>query len=190
MECNKNRGGKPRLWDLIEETEYADCRVFAVHKKRYQLPHKQREGEYYVIDGADWVNVVGITANMELILINQFRAGIDSLSLEVPGGMMEAGEDPIEAGIREFREETGYSSDKVRLLGWTHPNPAIQSNRCFVVLAEGVEQTHPTDWDEDEEIETLLQPLKSLDERIAEGEITHALTHVALAFARKHGAIR
>lgn len=178
----------PRLWELKSVDTFAECRVFSILKKRYGHPNG-REGDYYVIKGEDWVNVVGLTKGGEILLVRQFRCGTDSLSLEVPGGVMEAGEDPMVAGMREMREETGFTSEKVSLLGWTHPNPAIQKNRCFIVLAEDIEQTHDTEWDADEDLRSILAPISELDTFIASGEMTHALTHVALAFARQQGKL-
>jgi len=178
----------PRLWELKSVDTFAECRVFSILKKRYSHPNGN-EGDYFVIQGHDWVTVVGLSSREELLLVKQFRCGTDCLSLEVPGGVMEAGEDPMVAGMRELREETGFTSDKVSLLGWTHPNPAIQKNRCYIVLAEDIELTHATEWDHDEDLRSMLVPLSSLDDLLASGEMTHALTHVALAFARQKGKI-
>lgn len=178
----------PRPWELKSVDTYAECQIFSILSKRYGHPNG-REGDYYVIQCNDWVNVVGLSSQGEILLVRQFRCGTDCLSLEVPGGVMEAGEDPVTAGMREMREETGFTSEKVSLLGWTHPNPAIQKNRCFVVLAEDIEQTHDTEWDTDEDLRSMLVPVSELETFISSGEMTHALTHVALAFARRQGKI-
>ena len=93
-----------------------------------------------------------VTPDGRIVLVRQFRFGIDDFSLEIPGGVVEPGEDPVAAGTRELREETGFGGPRARLLASVHPNPAIQRNRCHLVLVEGVECGESLDWDEDEEI--------------------------------------
>src|SRR5664279_4692538 len=101
----------------------------------------------------DWVNVLALTPDHRLVLVRQFRFGVDAFSLEIPGGVMEPDEDPVAAGLRELREETGFTGRGARLLGSVHPNPAIQSNRCHIVLVEEAVRTEALEWDADEEIE-------------------------------------
>jgi 8-oxo-dGTP pyrophosphatase MutT (NUDIX family) len=133
-----------------------------------------------VIEAPDWVNVLALTPEHELVLVRQFRFGIDNLSLEIPGGMIEPGEDPLAAGLRELREETGYAGARVRSLGSVHPNPAMQNNRCHFVCVEEARRTDGTDWDEDEEIEILTQPVEEVYALARSGGITHALVLDAL----------
>ena len=104
---------------------------------QYRHPVRGTEKEFIVAHAPDWVNVVAVTPEGKIVLVRQFRFGSNALSLEVPGGVMEEGEDPIAAGVRELSEETGYGGGKARLLGSVHPNPAIQDNRCHFVLVEG-----------------------------------------------------
>lgn len=167
-------------WDELDHSVVADCRIFDVVSKRFRHPARETESDFYVIRTRDWVNIVPITADYRMILVNQFRFGIKRNSWEIPGGVMESGEDPIAAGLRELREETGYTAPKATLLGSIRPNPAIQSNTCHIALAEKVEKTAELDWDEHEEIETKAFPIEEVYAMAQRGEIFHSLVLNAL----------
>lgn len=170
---------EPEKW-VKEDTElHADCRVFRILKSKFSCPARNREGDFFILDAPDWVTVVAITPNDELVTVNQFRYGIEALSLEVPAGMVEPGEDPLNTGVRELHEETGYTGTDPELLGWVYPNPAIQNNKCYVVAIKGAELTTPVDWDEHEEIQTRLIPLKNIPSMLANGEFPHSLSRCA-----------
>ena len=93
---------------------------------------------------------------------------------------MEPGEDPVAAGLRELREETGYAGTSAVLLGAVHPNPAIQSNRCHFVLVDGAVRSHELEWDADEEIRVLTEPVARVFELAHAGKIFHGLVLNAL----------
>jgi len=128
-----------------------------------------------VIAAPDWVNVIALTPDGRLVLVRQFRFGSDDFSLEIPGGVVEAGEMPVAAGVRELREETGFAGERARLLASIHPNPAIQQNRCHLVLVEEVRRQAATSWDADEEIEVLTAPVSEVLDWARTGRITHSL---------------
>ena len=116
------------------------------------------------------------------MLVKQFRFGIDDFSLEIPGGMMEPGEDAVTTGLRELREETGFAGASARLLGSVHPNPAIQSNRCHFVLVEQAVASSKQEWDTDEEIAVTTLPVDEVLGLARSGTITHGLVLDALFF--------
>jgi ADP-ribose pyrophosphatase len=173
-------GGRPAAWETLSRTQEANCRIFSVIRKRCRHPVRQREADFYVLESTDWVNIVAVTRDRRMILVEQFRYGTEALSLEVPGGVMDLGEDPIEAAERELSEETGFVGKRSRLLGSVRPNPAIQSNQCHIVLIEEAEQLVPTDWDENEELALTLPTVEEVYQMAFTGRITHALTLNAL----------
>lgn len=179
----------PAHWELRGERIIARTRVFDLCGLTYRHPKRGTEREFISLKAPDWVNVVALTESRELILVRQFRYGINALSLEVPGGVMEPGEDPVAAGLRELAEETGYEGGSARLLGSLHPNPAIMGNRCHVVLAEGVARTRAHDWDADEELELSLAPLERALAWVADGTITHSLSVCALMLHLGHRGV-
>jgi 8-oxo-dGTP pyrophosphatase MutT (NUDIX family) len=146
----------------------------------FRHPVRGTQREFVTLNAHDWVNVVALTTEDRVVLVRQFRFGINDLSLEVPGGVIEAGEDPIAAGVRELAEETGYIGGSARLLGSVHPNPAIQNNRCHIVLVEGVSCRQQLDWDADEELEVSTVPIEEALRLACKGGITHSLSICAL----------
>lgn len=158
--------------------------VFRVQQLAYEpaLPH-----DIFVVEHADWCNVLAETEAGELVLVWQYRFGTDALSLEVPGGIIEPGEEPAVAARRELLEETGYEADTVELVSVVEPNPALQGNRCFTFLARGVRPTGQTAFDDLEDLETVLVPASEIATLLDDRVITHALAVVALeTYLRKH----
>jgi ADP-ribose pyrophosphatase len=170
-----NPSASPARWKKLGETTRVQTRVLDLLSARYHHPVRAVERDFVVIGAPDWCNVIALTPDGRLVLVRQFRFGIDDFSLEIPGGMLDAGEDPVAAAQRELREETGYVGTTARLLASVHPNPAIQNNRCHFVLVEGAELRAPLGWDHDEEIEVSTAPVDDVLAWARSGRITHSL---------------
>lgn len=176
----------PSRWERLGHTIHAQTRIFDVLHARYRHPVRGTERDFVVVQAPDWVNVIALTPDAHLVLVQQFRYGIDGFSLEIPGGVIDAGEDPVAAGLRELREETGFSGGPAKLLGSVHPNPAIQSNRCHFVFVEAAVRAHELEWDADEEIQILTKPVEEVLALAHGGGITHALVIDALFMFERH----
>lgn len=137
----------------------------------------------------DWVNLVPITDQGEVVLVRQHRHGIDAPTLEIPGGAIDPGEDASEAGIRELREETGFGGGRLVDLGWVHVNPAIQSNRTFLFALVGVRRVGDPEPDPTEEISVETVPGGQVAEMLADGRIRHSLAVVGLQRALLSGLL-
>jgi 8-oxo-dGTP pyrophosphatase MutT (NUDIX family) len=170
----------PQRWQKLRTEPHATTRIFDVTRAIYRHPHRSKEQDFFVINAPDWVNVVALTPEHRLVLVRQFRYGINEFSVEIPGGVMDAGEDAVTAGLRELREETGYVGTGARLLGSVHPNPAMQSNRCHLVLVEQARPAADLDWDPDEEFEIMTRPVEEVYALAQSGGITHAMVLDAL----------
>ena len=141
--------------------------------------HPARGGEFIVVDTPDWVNVIALTPEGEVVLVEQHRHGTGELTLEIPGGMVDPGEDFEEAGSRELLEETGYAGDPPERIGLVHPNPAIQRNRCATLLVRNARFVQAPEPDETEELRVRTVPLAGIAGLIQGGVITHALVVAA-----------
>jgi ADP-ribose pyrophosphatase len=182
----KSPQSHPSRWQRLGHATQATTAVFELLKARFRHPIRGTEREFVVVNAPDWVNVVALTPDYRIVLVRQFRFGIDGFSLEIPGGVIEAGEDPVVAGLRELREETGYAGGVARLLGTVHPNPAIQSNRCHFVFVEGAAPSHSLEWDPDEEIQVSTQPVDEVLALARSGGIVHGLVLDALMLFEPH----
>lgn len=167
-------------WILEEEEEILATPVFSLHRRRRRSAQSPRKrGDFYVMDCPDWVNVIALTEDDEVVLVQQYRQGIDDVTLEIPGGMLDPGEDPLAAGRRELREETGYSAGEGAVIGTIDPNPALQSNRCHTVLFWGVRPDGFQSMDPHEEIAVRRVALDRVPGLIRDGRISHALVVAA-----------
>ncbi|MGB0409221.1 MAG: NUDIX hydrolase [Opitutales bacterium] len=173
----------PARWDIVGDDLLQACRVWDLRVRRYRHPKTGKEGDFYYIDSRDWAVVVARTVDGEIVLVRQFRWGSDALSWELPGGIVDEGEDPVEAGLRELKEETGYVAASGRLIGCCRPNPAILNNYCKIIFAEGCRLSEEgADWDEHEEIEVCSVPEADVMEWARDGKIEHALALNGLLF--------
>lgn len=136
--------------------------------------------EALVLEAPLWVNVVPRLTDGRVVLVRQWRFGIGAPTLEIPGGMVEPGENPAAAAARELLEETGYRAARIAPLGEVEPNPAFLANRCLTFLATGLERVGAPEGDGEEELEVVLERLEDLPARVAAGEIRHALVVAAL----------
>lgn len=172
----------PPPWKLVRERHVRDYRIFRTRTLDVADPRDGREYVRTVIDAPDWINVVPVTAAEELVLIRQFRFGVWANTLEIPGGMVDPGEDAATAARRELEEETGFVPAQLAPLGVSHPNPAILGNRLHTFLATGCVQVHEGKQEGSEDIRVELVPRGQVRELVRSGQITHSLVLAALLY--------
>jgi ADP-ribose pyrophosphatase len=173
--------GVPSLgrWETLEASPVDDYRIFGVQRMQRRSPRTGAPGTYQVLRMPSWANVVALTPEGEVVLVEQYRHGTDAVTFEIPGGCIEAGEDAARGAARELREETGYVGSDPILLGTVHPNPAIQDNVCTIWLIREARCTAPLELDPGEHIEVHTVSRHEIGQMLRDGRITHALVVAA-----------
>ncbi len=172
---------RPRPWTRHASEPGPDLMIC---RARFDTLENPRTGEHLrrvVLETPSWVNVVALTPAHELVVVRQFRFGTATVTTEIPGGVVDPGEEPLEAGRRELREECGYSAERWSLLGAVQPNPAFHDNLCHHFLAQDARPTHDQELDRGEDIRVATLPLAEVPALIRSGEIRHSLVICALA---------
>ena len=165
-----------RPWTVEEERSLLKTPIFEIMGVRSRSSLlEEKVGNFAVARCPDWGNVIALTDRDEVVLVEQHRHGVCDITVEIPGGMVDPGEDFVAAGMRELAEETGYTGLGAELIGVVTPNPAFQTNRCGTVLVRGVERTRDPDLDPMEEIRVQTVPLSEMSEAIRSGKVHHAL---------------
>jgi ADP-ribose pyrophosphatase len=162
-------------WIHEQRELVADMGVFQLHRLRAQSPRTGHYRSFSVLNAGDWVNVLALTAAADVVLVRQFRHGTGDFTLEIPGGMVDPGETPAQAALRELREESGYAGDEPVPLGVVTPNPALFNNRCHTYLVENCRRRYALEQDHGEDIEVITRPLRDIPGIIRAGGIHHAL---------------
>lgn len=155
-----------RILDLCEATEIS--------------PYTNKEHNFVFVDSPDWVNLIPVTERDEIVMIRQYRHGCQGVTLEIPGGMVDAGEIPVAAAIRECEEETGYLATEAHSLGVLNPNPALFNNALHTYYARVEKSAANSHCSETEVIEVELVALDSIESLLLDGSIDHALVCATL----------
>ena len=172
---------QPKPWKRIKSKSGPDLKLFQVRWDSLKNPRTDKVLERLVLETNDWVNVVPITSDNHIVMVNQYRFGLSKITSEIPGGLIDDGEDSKSAAIRELAEETGYTGGEWISLGSVEPNPAFHTNRCHHWLALGVERTLDPVLDPGEDIEVETLSFSDIRESIISGRIGHVLALSALS---------
>lgn len=176
-------------WKVLKSVELLKAGFFRLRSEQCQLPDGRVMPNYYVLDFADWVNVVPVTTDGQMILVEQYRHGAGLDFLELPGGSLDShGEDPRLAGARELREETGFESSELIDCGPHYPNPALQSNRMHTFLALNCRLVGSPQLDPFEDLHVRLMPVREAVSRLEKGEFLHSI--IAASFMRALPGLR
>jgi 8-oxo-dGTP pyrophosphatase MutT (NUDIX family) len=169
------------LWDRQGGEIVYDAGIFRVRKDQYRLRGRPAGHPFHILEARNWVNTVPVTPEDEVVLVRQYRHGIQEDCLEIPGGVMDSTDaEPVDAAVRELFEETGYRGDEPRSLGSVSSNPAILTNRTFSYWIPNVRLDGEPEPDEHEALVVETHRVDQILPLIEEGRIHHALSVVAL----------
>lgn len=156
--------------------------LFCIRKNRCRSPRTGQEHAFYVIDFPDWVQIIPITPDNQVVMVRQYRHGCARIFLELPGGLIDTDDkSPEESARRELLEETGYRAEELILLTRTFPQPAVLNHMGLTYLARGATRLAEINLDAAEDIEVCLVGLQRIPDMIRRGEINHGQTVMALS---------
>lgn len=172
-------------WELKEAKSLARFGVYEVLREVRMNPRDGREHSFCVQLSRDWATVVPVTSSGHVVLVRQFRPGSGEVTWEFPGGVVETGEDPADAVVRELEEESGFRAGKVVRLGSFRPNPALIRNSLHVFLAADCQESGARHFDDSEDLDTFVADVAEVDQMVQDGRIDHALMVAAWLTARR-----
>lgn len=166
-----------KKWKVLESTEIAKNPHFRLRSDRCELPDGRVIPNYYVMEHSDWVNVIPVTHDGKIVLINQYRHAAGEVCIEIPAGAVDPEDqgDHKKAALRELEEETGYVADDIRLVAKHRPNPAVQNNYMYTYVALGCVKEKEQKLDPYEDIEVITRTLPETLELVFDGKVTHSL---------------
>ena len=165
-----------KKWKTVNSEFIGNYKVFDLFLKKRENPKTGKTSDFTTLIANDWINIIPITVNKEVVLVEQYRHGTDEISLEIPAGIMEENENPRKAAERECAEETGFiGKSEAIFLGKCRSNPAFLNNYCYHFLWLDCELIQEQNLDENEDIRVVRVPLSEIKNYISENKIDHSL---------------
>lgn len=175
-------GGRVEPWERLSTRHVAEFEMFKVREDRSRSPEDGKEQTFHVAESPGGVVVLAVADDGRLVMVEQYRHGTRRITLELPSGVAEDGEEPADAAARELREETGYEGEDAEIIGRIDLNPSWQRTLVPVALVRGARRSGEKELDETEDTRVRLVSPDELRRRIVAGEVETGTTIAALAF--------
>lgn len=170
-------------WKVLESEYLFNEPWLTVRKEKCELPDGRLMPAYYVLEYPTWVTAFALTKDEKVVMVKQYRHGLNVISTELPGGVVDKGETPEMAIARELKEETGFVFESYEYLGKISANPATTNNYMYIFLARGGEKVSEQNLDDTEDVEVLIHSIDEVKQLIKENSIVQALHTAAIFYA-------
>jgi 8-oxo-dGTP pyrophosphatase MutT (NUDIX family) len=177
-------------WQVLARKTLVSKHWLSVHEEHVRLSNGHEIEEFHLIEGPSWAAVLSVTEDDRVVLVRQYRHGIAGASLELPAGVLEPGEAPLEAARRELLEETGYAAERWQPIATFATEPSRHTVRAHFFFAAGARANGPQTGDLGEDIEVVLVPRTGLLELVENGQIAHGVHVGAILLAERRGLLR
>lgn len=147
-----------------------------------EMPNGTIVDDYYVLEYGSWVNAIAITEENKVLMVSQYRHAADIVSLEIPGGVVDEGETPLQALRRELLEETGYQFDDFEPLCKVCSNPSTANNFVYSYLARGGKKVQEQHLDDHEELIVHEYTTEEVKQFLLDNKILQAMHCTALFY--------
>ena len=161
-------------WSILNSNYLIKCKWLTVRKDHVRLPSGMEMDDFYIIESNDWVNVIALTDDNNILLERQYRHGLARICVELPAGSVDDGETPLQAAKRELLEETGYTAREWEYYGKYAPNASAMTNYSHTFIARGVKKTHVPQLEQSEDIEVFSIPLSELRDSLVNEQFIEA----------------
>lgn len=168
-------------WITTKESVEYTTNIFKVLRRHMTIESENHHASFSILEAPDWINVIALTPENKIVLVEQYRYGTEVPTLELPGGVCDPGETPLITSKRELLEETGFTTEEWINLGFVSSNPAMMTNHTHTFLAKGCIKTNEQKLDGNERIHVHVIPFDEFFDLVRSGEIDHSLVVAAVA---------
>lgn len=158
-------------------------KILSLRVETVEMPDK-KYSKREIVDHMKGVGIIAFDGEDSIYLVRQYRKAIDEFTLEIPAGLVEANEKPIETAKRELQEEIGYKPLDIEYLFDMHASPGFTNDKLSFFLAKNLEESKLEE-DEDEFLERKSFKIDDIYNMVINGEITDAKTIIAVMYAKR-----
>ncbi|PWK80218.1 NUDIX domain-containing protein [Mucilaginibacter oryzae] len=181
---------KELTWKLLSSSYIHKGPWATLRIDKCEMPSGKIVEDYYVLEYPNWVNAVAITEDNKVLMVKQYRHAAGVVSLEIPGGVVDPGEDAVHAIRRELLEETGYQFDEFELICTVYGNPSTANNQTFTYFTKGGKKVQGQHLDEHEELIVEEYTVDEVKQLLLNNEIKQAMHCAGLFYGMiKLGAL-